>query len=174
MQTQALRIAVERGAVPRGDFVFLSIDANGSLGAVNRYVLQTLDEDLSTLPGREELVPGYAVRETSKGTLVYIVTVGALSVSENLARNFQAALNSLPIRNGHSLWIPLMGTGSGRLPPLVSLTAILDAVLKNPTLGEAGAQVTISAPGDMSGSEFETLVQYARGRTQPHNADATE
>jgi hypothetical protein len=155
-----LPIEIVRGAPPDAQFVFLPIDLAGNPGELNLYVHGHFRLDDTALPSRYDLAPGFAIREAGSSMLIYIVTVDGGDVRANLIRNMAAALSELPIGSAASLWIPLMGTGAGRLASLDSLEAILEVLDSEPALQNGDVHITISTPPLLSATEFETLHLY--------------
>ena len=137
----------------------MSVDEVGTPGQLNRYVLSQLELDVNVLPDARTLRPGFAILPHSRATLVFVVTVNGRAPETNLRQNLTAALNSLKFEPGARIWIPLMGTGTGRLSYRDSLYAIYETLLITGALDKRMAQVIISAPREMSATEYEVLRQ---------------
>jgi hypothetical protein len=119
-----------QGVRPDGDLIFMSVDDNGARGALNGSVLRQLDLDTSIIPKAKELLPGYAIRRIGDRLLCFVVTVGRDTTATMLATNLQNALNDSQLMLARHLWIPLMGTGTGKLSHAQS-DDIITATLKN-------------------------------------------
>ena len=148
-----------------GDVVFMPVDATGGLGTLNRQVLGALGLERSHLPDPPQLRQGYAIGEYPSGRLCFVVSVGDGDTAEILRRNLTAALGDGSLRSARSLWLPLMGTGFGRLSPSISREVTLGAlqaagwmeqpsvaiVIAGPELGQSEEQASVvSRPGDPS------------------------
>ena len=115
---------------PVGDVLFTSTDARGTPGALNSLVLESQRYDLE-LPAAEALTQGYAhLFEPGKYPIILVVTVHPkLSTREALHRHLRKALKTYgPWLRDKTVWMPLMGTGTGSLKPRTSLEATLRAI----------------------------------------------
>lgn len=134
-------------APPEADVIFLPIDSAGTPGKLNRMVRESLQLDMP-LPSREELSSGFALQHTSRGLLCYVVTIANVPTREALARNLQAALDHIDVTVASTYWIPLMGTGDGRLDMDASFEIILDALEEHEAVRNGRVRVVISLPPD--------------------------
>ncbi|MET3709555.1 hypothetical protein ABIC65_000235 [Sphingomonas trueperi] len=152
-------IAVRENVTPGGDLVFLSISSTGSRGKLNGEVLERLGLDPDALPTESELVGGYALRETGNGLLCFIVTVGErLSVIEALRQNLAAALRDHRLAEAREIWLPLMGTGAGKVPPERSFRMTLDVLRTSDWLRAATREIVISLPTDITAAARSKLI----------------
>lgn len=144
---------IARKVPPNADIVFAPIDAIGTPGRLNQFVLSHLGLDREYLPMESELSKGFAIRELSGGLLVFVVTVGTdRDTADNLRINLSAALRDLESFVNMSVWIPLMGTGAGGLSHESSLRITLNALTLARYI-EHNWKVTVSVPTD---ANFDT------------------
>ncbi|MBM3644526.1 MAG: hypothetical protein FJX02_09330 [Alphaproteobacteria bacterium] len=115
-----VRIGIEL-PIRNHDAVFVSTDDVGTPGALNVHVLEQLGLGKSVLSDQREVLRehGYAVFEHGQTLVVFIVTVSLAPTAVSLTQNLQSALKSIAVRSeGRSVnrvWLPLMGTGAGRM-----------------------------------------------------------
>lgn len=136
-------------APPEADVIFLSIDSAGTPGRLNKMVLESLGVE-TPLPTREELASGFAIKPTPRGLLCYIVTVTDMPTRDALSRNLRAALDQIDVSIASSYWIPLMGTGDGRLDLEASFQITLDALEGHEPVRSGRVLVVISLPPETS------------------------
>lgn len=134
-------------APPEADVIFLSIDSVGNPGQLNKMVLERLELGTS-LPSQEELLDGFAFRQTPRGLLCFIVTVANMPTREALARNLSTALDRLDVTLTSSYWIPLMGTGTGGLDLEASFQIIVERLRAHEPVRNGQVRVVISLPPD--------------------------
>lgn len=134
-------------APPEADVIFLSIDSVGNPGQLNKMVLERLELGTS-LPSQEELLDGFAFRQTPRGLLCFIVTVANMPTREALARNLSTALDRLDVTLTSSYWIPLMGTGTGGLDLEASFQIIVERLRAHEPVRSGQVRVVISLPPD--------------------------
>ncbi len=132
---------------PVGDAVFVSIDSGGNPGALNTSVLKQLGMQTDVLPGRDKLTDGYAtIRRPDGGLLCFIVTIGASKTEDALSINLSSCLRSLRNTGVSRIWLPLMGTGTGRLTFESSLEATIQALWQSECLWNPRLEIAISPP----------------------------
>lgn len=96
------------------DIAFASIDQYGNEGDLNKLVLERYGHSTGILK-KLNLELGQALIKGKK-TIILVVTVGKEKTAKNVRTNlFRAIKDNLRLLAGHSVWLPLMGTGSGRL-----------------------------------------------------------
>ncbi|WP_405210388.1 P-loop NTPase fold protein [Dokdonia sp. Asnod2-E02] len=134
------------------DMAVVSIDEFGSPGTLNRYVLSSLDYDISVLDGIN-LNQGYYLISGNSVPVLLVSTIGKEFTGILLKRNLTNALTRIyKDFKGKNVWIPLMGTGAGGLEFVDSYDTTV-GVLKNfPKIN-----FTISIPDDKKGREFIKL-----------------
>lgn len=97
------------------DVAVTSINSYRGLGELNKSVLDSFNlkyEELDNL----NLDKGFDVINQGNKTVLFIVTVGKGIVLSNLKSNLQSAFTThLKLFKNKKVWIPLMGTGSGKL-----------------------------------------------------------
>jgi formylglycine-generating enzyme required for sulfatase activity len=165
-------ISLHSGSSPRAaDFAFTSISADRaarfwtSPGASSAQILRVLGDDPNDLPAPDALRDGFHVRATSSGvSVVFVVTVTQGADTASLLRtNLVRALRALGSRVAHStLWLPLMGTGTGGLSMEVSLRITLEALVEV-ELGVPGRPVRacIDLPAELGSAWQQTLHAHA-------------
>jgi hypothetical protein len=169
-RSEDLKLRFGKGLVPKGDVVFASIDAAGNSGELNQYVLKRLKDDPSQLPSAEGLSEGFALRErleflVQEGKpaqpryIAFVVTVAPDDKpGELLLDNLTKALVAVSeITDVRSIWLPLMGTGEGKLSLLQSLSLTFAAILlARPDLP---TNITIAAPANVKPDQYAKLRQ---------------
>jgi hypothetical protein len=157
------RFELSVGAAPDGDLIFTSTDARGTPGALNQYVTQTLGYPKSLMPDEKDLGRGFAVWESGKKTLAFVVTVGHGESAHALEVNLDAALSAALTTNIQSIWIPLMGTGAGGLSHLESLRVTATVLHRHLSSVSRQVKVRISLPQNLSEAEYTALYAAAYG-----------
>ena len=112
------RIRIDLGAIPpKGAVIIVSTDADGTPGGLKSHILGPLGLDDERMPTTEALHRGYAVvrSPTFPGIVGFVVTVGDGDVAEATTRNLLSCLTDSQIASRSHVWIPLIGTGAGRL-----------------------------------------------------------
>lgn len=134
------------------DLAIVSIDKFGSPGTLNRYVLSSLDYDMTVLNGIN-LSQGYYLITGNRVPVLLVSTIGKEFTGILLKRNLTKAIERIyKDFQGKNVWIPLMGTGAGGLEFVDSYDTTV-GVLKNfPEIN-----FTISIPDDKKGREFIKL-----------------
>ena len=130
------------------DIFFVSIDINGTPGSLNRFVLEKLGYPNSELPGNKELSKGHhLLKLDTDRSIIFIVTLSNKPTKENLKENLGKAIESYAdFFYGKSLWIPLMGTGDGKLTFRESSTIILEILDQFLEKVVEASKITISLP----------------------------
>ena len=141
------RIVHGEGMSPVGDVIFASTDAYGTPGQLNAYVLEQLGLDRSAMPNAKTLSAGYCLVRAGKQILCFVVTIDpSIGSAQALERNLLAALGDPNLASARSLWIPLMGTGSGGLSPRVSAEIIQGLIHKSGWARKDDVEIIISGP----------------------------
>jgi hypothetical protein len=159
-------LSMHAGSSPReADVAFASIASGATAGPLNAYVLRALDGDYSDWPTPAMLSDGFHVCETASGVrMVLVVTAGRRADARTLLRtNLRKALDSLGSElAGKTIWLPLMGTGSAKLPMETSLQITLEVLLEV-RLGMPGRpiRVKIDMPLDLLSGTQQILYQRA-------------
>ncbi|WP_026452387.1 P-loop NTPase fold protein [Aequorivita capsosiphonis] len=152
-------IKTELGVSPiKYNIALASINSRGSLGELNLFVL----EELGYHPYEAEKIDvskGYYLLNNNKNKpLLFIVTVGNDEFSGiALQRNLKLALEeNKSFLKSKKVWVPLMGTGVGKLEFVDSYDTIV-GVLKQ----FKNIHFTIAIPDDNRGMEFiKTFESY--------------
>lgn len=151
-------VAVQRGAAPYADMVVMPTDALGTPGILNKSVLDQLGLNQNSLPRRPELTKGYAIRDENGYQTCFVVTVGLNATpGANLKANLHKALQDPAIANASSMWIPLMGTGTGGLNLRHSLDTTLNVLHNLGWLERESPLVTISTPPNLTARQVNSL-----------------
>lgn len=160
-----MKISLHRGLSPKAaDVAFASIDAKGTPGPLNEYVLSELGYDLKVLAGKAVLSAlirsGFAmIREKDRVPVLLIVTVGgATKLPPDLERNLGFALEAHgKDLAGKTLWMPMMGTGAGSLTYAESLTKILAATRTIQT-GMEPIEIQLGVPTNTTDEMIQSLL----------------
>ncbi len=176
-----MKVTIGTQTSPVGfDVVFTSVDKNGSLGRLNKYVLSELNIGTNNiLPSRENLKQGFNVLTFSDSnipTLVFIVTIGDKDtrtlLSVNLSKVFQIYGNDW---NNKSIWIPLMGTGTGRLSFKESFDIIYSDIHRNVRRGFVPREIVMSVPEEIDNETMSWIKrEIARIEKGPTSSTETE
>ncbi|NQE60984.1 P-loop NTPase fold protein [Caulobacter sp. RHG1] len=140
-------ITIIEAAPPQGDVIFMSCDSAGTPGALNTAVLESLNLTTRVIPTARDLAQGYAIVSIGGNLLCFVVTVGLkMDTDEALFVNLTSALNDFRITRASSLWLPLMGMGSGGLSLDQSLQVTRRALEATRWAERPGVGVVISTP----------------------------
>ncbi|OYY90800.1 MAG: hypothetical protein B7Y45_06335 [Sphingomonas sp. 28-66-16] len=142
-----IRAIIDAG--PAADVIFLPTDGYGTPGQLNSAVLKKLGLPIK-LPGERELGEGYALTSTDKGLICFVVTVVGRPTIEALDTNFANALRDPRIQLQASLWVPLMGTGTGGLSHMESFKLILERLTEFPPVRDGRTSAVISIPKEVT------------------------
>ncbi|WP_080970986.1 KAP family P-loop NTPase fold protein [Burkholderia cepacia] len=140
-------VVVKSLDLPKGDAVFLSIDAHGTPGALNQYVLESFGLGRKNLPTTDDLSDGYFITPAGRALLCYVVTIDGQPPAHLLEHNFEKCLRDSRLQSLRTLWVPLMGTGTARLPLVESFQITLNVLIRNGWTDRPGTSITISTPG---------------------------
>jgi hypothetical protein len=149
-------MVVEVAAEPKGDVIFLPSDSRGTPGTLNSEILSRLGLPLK-LPDRSKLERGYAFQPGPRGLICYIVTVGRGSTDRALRDHLRQALGSREVIDARSIWLPLMGTGTGSLKLERSFEIIFEVLRDSGWLYRPGVRATISIPEKLPHNSAEEL-----------------
>ncbi|KAH0538940.1 hypothetical protein GP486_008746, partial [Trichoglossum hirsutum] len=86
--------------------------------------------------------------------LCFVVTIGHDQSATLLQSNLISALRDERIAKAQSLWIPLMGTGTGQLPFRDSFKIIVDALESTGWFDRSDARIHIAPPPDADLNEI--------------------
>ncbi|WP_291275914.1 hypothetical protein, partial [Flavobacterium sp.] len=128
-------IKVELGSLPNEhDMAIVSIDQYGNIGELNKLVLRQYGYSEHILK-ELNLVKGYDLFELNSKPILFIVTINDALVGTkdgtkfNLSTNLSKAIdNYFDFFRGRSIWIPLMGSGSGGLTMNESFDSIINVL----------------------------------------------
>jgi len=154
-------IAVREKAPAEAEVLFVSIDDRGTPGRLNSEILRQIGTKVK-LPGPEMLRSGYAIVPFERGSLCYIVTVTKQPASKALPENLSKALAAPLFDKVKSVWIPLMGTGTGGLKPAQSFSIILRQLLSDERVAGGGLEVVIALPELLEPEQRELISEEIR------------
>lgn len=143
-------IVLRSGAPPLADLVFLPTDSSGTPGNLNSDILKQIGLDTTIVPAPRDLSEGYALRHENGRQLCFVVTVSSGSTAKNLQANLSKALQDPALASAQSVWLPLMGTGVGKLALDKSLTLTLNALRSTGWIARPDVQITVSLPPDVT------------------------
>lgn len=144
-------IRTQLGSSPKDfDLSFAPIDARGGVAKLNSYVLSNYGYSSFDIEGIN-LEEGYATLErTGSQSIIFIVTVGNGETVISLKNNLKNALlyyNKWLFKK--DVWIPLMGTGAGKLSFAESYFTTLEVLKEFPEIN-----FNISIPYEDRGISF--------------------
>jgi len=151
-------------AEPKADVIFLPSDIRGTPGTLNSEILSRLGLPIK-LPDTSKLTRGYAFQPSPRGLICYIVTVGRGPTDRALKDHLRQALDSHEIIAARSIWLPLMGTGTGGLKLDRSFDIIFEVLRDSGWLNRPGVHATISIPEKLprnSAEELRSAIYRAR------------
>jgi hypothetical protein len=138
------------------DIAIASTDMNGTLGVLNRYVLQEYGYDEDEFISKEVLKVGFsALSRTGKKKILFVVTVSHRKTEINLRENLYNTLREF--RGWFSdkkIWLPLMGTGVGKLSLEESLSITIETVNRFHAEFNSEGTFIISFPNDEKGEQL--------------------
>ena len=155
----------------------VSIDYNGTPGYLNRSVLKEYNLDLDILKSLD-LKKGFDFYNSNGKTILFIVTVGQNENTENLLRKnlFNALTKNFDKFSNKTLWIPLMGTGSGGLNFSESysiIKSVLDDLKDN--INKYNSKIILSIFGDKEGRAlFKEIEKRIKLTTPPSKLNKSE
>lgn len=136
------------------DVAIVSIDDAGSPGELNSFVLKELGYSIEMLPKREELKAGFKyLHFKGKKGILFIVTVGEESTRILLKKNLTKGIREMYRELIGSVWIPLMGTGAGRLKLEESYKVIKEVLNSSREIFNFNTEFVLSLP-DGRNEEF--------------------
>ncbi len=142
------------------DLAIVSIDSEGTPGALNLYVLREYGYSNDRLPKREQLKHGFGtITEDKQKSIIFVVTVSEEETAKNLENNLYNTLREFRgWFRSKRLWIPLMGSGSGGLNLVESYLITVRAI--NRFLVENFVETTfiISLPNDENGRALQEKI----------------
>jgi len=144
------------------DMAIVSISNGGALGQLNQMVLEAYGYLDTFEEGQLQLDKGYYwLQEDKKKPVLLVVTVGSGDTSTNLKVNlYNGIAANLQAMEGKRVWLPLMGTGAGRLSLSESLAAT-NMVLKDLARETAFRKISfrIALPDDRAGRLLLNMVK---------------
>lgn len=158
-------IEVDSGSVPRPtDLAVTSTDEFGGGGQLNRLVMNAMRSS-EALVQEANLDKGYDIVATRSSHVAVVVTVGSQKTEALLENNLARALSALSSVGiaGRDLWIPLLGTGAGRLPLRESLRITLGCLkelLPTPTFRPR--RLRLSFPLGLTDQEENEMFEAVR------------
>lgn len=153
-------IKIELGTSPKeNDLAIVSIDQYGNLGELNRFVLREYGYSEHILK-ELNLEKGYDLFQLNHKPILFIVTINDVLISNNinltkfnLETNLSKAIDAyFDLFRGRSIWIPLMGTGSGGLTMNESFDTIINVLkIKILKIEDNNCTFNISIPDNDEG-----------------------
>jgi predicted nuclease with TOPRIM domain len=142
------------------DIAVVSTDSTGRIGQLNEYVLKAYGYSEKDLPSRKDIenVGFTSLTDKNKKPILFIVTVNNVNSTEtNLSKNLLRTLSEYRgWFRGKKIWIPLMGTGTGRLSIERSYSITVNALNKFQKLYPTETTVVLSIPNSKEGILFKT------------------
>jgi hypothetical protein len=145
-------IKTELGALPdQFDIAIVPIDIGGSIGELNKLVLETYgDPDPASTLRKLNLKKGYEYLISDLKPILFIVTIGNGNTGVLLKKNLTKAIKSNQSSlKGAKVWIPLMGTGTGGLDFVDSYDTTAGVVKEFNNIS-----FTIAIPNNEKGIDF--------------------
>jgi hypothetical protein len=145
----------------KDDIAFVATDEYGTQGQINLNGLIGLGYSKDDLPQKDSLKEGfYLLIQEGKSELIFIVTIAKNPTEENLRNNLIKAFeaNSELIK-GRSIWLPLMGTGSGGLEYIKSFDIIFSVIADIIGSTINPYKVTFALPKDIDPRD-EKLIEF--------------
>lgn len=101
------------------DIALAPVNNRGTVGKLNGMVMREYGYPVSKMPLPTEFQKGYAQIHSAKDNdrlIIFVVTLDGNKTGETLLTNLTKALiDSALLLNNKRIWLPLMGTGAGRL-----------------------------------------------------------
>jgi hypothetical protein len=139
-------ITLSAGKIPVADVVFLPTDISGTPGRLNSLILGQLNIDLIVIPKTFSESRLYEIIDVGGQLICFVVTVGPDKTSVLLESNLYLALQDKRIAHAESIWIPLLGTGTGQLSLDSSRSLIVSALTRGQWRRRRGVRITLSFP----------------------------
>ncbi len=171
MNTAAKNYKTVLGHDPKNyDLAIVSIDSRGTPGALNEYVLAEYGYNRDELK-KLKLNDGYDLLENQdKKSILFIVTIRTGFTGINLKNNLTNGLSAYNrIFKSKSIWIPLMGTGSGQLEFVDSYDTTVGVIKQFSDLF-----FSISIPNDNRGRNFIKQFHIVIDDNESENSSAKE
>ncbi len=158
---------VKIGASPKeADIAIVSVDSIGTVGYLNQYVLKEYSLSLDILK-KLNLTKGFDFYNSKEKPILFVVTVGNGDTENSLKANLYNALKvNLKRLSNKTVWIPLMGSGSGGLSISESYEitkSVLDEFREY--INESKCKIIVSIPDDKKGqklyNEIEGKIKYS-------------
>ncbi|GAB5472416.1 MAG: hypothetical protein Mars2KO_05150 [Maribacter sp.] len=151
------------------DIAVVSTDIHGNRGALNTSILKELGYSTGATLDNLNLKEGYdLVKEKGKIPVLFIVTIGEGATRKSLAQNLQASLGAYTdLFRDKNIWVPLLGTGSGRLKLQLSFDIIFEILFQF-----LESNFMISLPSGRQGEQlFQILNKRFKNTFQGTTAD---
>lgn len=154
MQNRISHLTASKHIEPKEtDVAFASINTTGAPGELNGYVLSNIGYDINDLPNKKALSKGFSIlTDENKKSVIFIVTIGYRSTAESLRMNLSNALWELQLTGlfiKKNIWIPLMGTGAGKLSLQESFDITFKAIDSLKNLVEQPKSIVIALPPEI-------------------------
>ena len=155
---------IEVGTSPATcDVAIVSVDDEGTPGELNKYVMSELGYSSELLPDARLLRHGYFLLiDKQKKSILFIVTVGRGNTKELLLKNLHAGLKEMYSHLRGSVWIPLIGTGTGGLTLENSFEAISKILNSLRSIFDRATVFHISVPDNRYGNRFLKQIGFVR------------
>lgn len=154
-------IFVRSGAPPDAALIVISTDSFGTPGMLNGQILRELGLNEREMPSQEALANGYHIRSENGFLVCFVVTIGAkaLTTDKTLQANLTRALQDPMLDSIGSIWLPLMGTGTGGLSFDKSFTITVNALRTAGFAGPSSTRIIISLPPEVMPDEDPKLIK---------------
>jgi len=139
-----------------GDIAIVPIDYAGTPGRLNLLVLEEYGYSVKDLPKKDQLTHGFSqISERGKKAILFVVTVNGGNTSENLEKNlYNTLIEFSDLFSGKRLWLPLMGTGDGKLPLQESYSITVRVVNRFQNKYPTETTIIFSIPDSSEGKEL--------------------
>lgn len=156
--TNTMEIVIDKGISPKEcDIAFAPIDVKGNLGNLNTYVWRALKYTIDPSNFRKDLeMGGGMIQQDDLTPIILVVTIDySQTTLDNLVRNLRRAFRlNWKSFQGKSIWLPLMGIGTGGLRNEESFHETMNALVGiSPEMRPS--KVVVSLPNELSGSMAE-------------------
>lgn len=136
----------------QADLAIVSIDLYGNPGYLNEYILKEYDISLDILK-KLNLYKGFDFFQSNERSILFIVTVNDGNTETNLKTNLYSALSlNFNLLSNKTIWLPLMGSGSGGLTLRESFDATMSVLTDlRESITRFGCRFVISLPDNPKG-----------------------